>query len=56
MNTEREELLKQNVLRLAREHKRHCDSPDCGISLYFVAMLLDLAGIELTKEESAELI
>jgi len=56
MNSEREEFLKNNVLELAREHKKNCSNPDCGVSLFFVGSLILLADIELTEEESQELI
>lgn len=50
------ELLKQNIIALVRDHKKHCDHSDCGISVYMVAELIKMAGLKLTKEEFAEFI
>jgi len=50
------ELVKINVIRIIKEHKRTCNSILCNISLDYVAKALELAGIELTKEEKEELL
>ena len=50
------ELLKNNLIALVRDHKKHCDHGECGISTYLVAEVLKKAGIELNKEEFAEFI
>jgi hypothetical protein len=49
------EVLKENALMLARDHKRTCQDPGCNISMALLAVLLQEAGIELTKTELSEL-
>jgi hypothetical protein len=46
-----EQVVKENAIRLAEHHKKHCDGADCNISLYMVRRLLEMAGIELSDEE-----
>lgn len=48
---EKNKLLKQNAIRLATHHRKHCDGEECNISLSLLLDLLELAGIELTEEE-----
>jgi hypothetical protein len=50
------EMLKQNAIQIVRDHKKHCDRSECGISTYMIAELLKKAGIELTAEEIGEFI
>ena len=50
------ELVKINVIRIIKEHKRTCEDSCCNLSLDYVAKALELAGIELTKEERRELL
>jgi hypothetical protein len=42
--------LKENAIRLANDHRKHCEEP-CEISLYDLYLLLRLLGIEVTPEE-----
>ena len=46
-----EEILKENLIRLAEHHKLHCDGPDCGISLFYVLKVAEKAGLKFTDEE-----
>ncbi|MFA6570182.1 MAG: hypothetical protein WCT77_02995 [Bacteroidota bacterium] len=46
-----EEALKDNILKLAKEHKDKCHTNGCGISLYLVRKLAEKAGITFTDEE-----
>lgn len=46
-----EQALKENMLRLVEHHRRHCDGPDCDISLWEVRQVMERAGITLTDEE-----
>lgn len=50
------EMLKQNILKLAREHKNDCHDPECEINMTMIGELIARAGIKLTDEEFAELI
>ncbi len=50
----RAELLKENAIRLVREHKAQCNDPECGISMHMVAELIKKAGIELSRSELSE--
>jgi len=54
MNTEHQDILKENALKLAKDHKKHCDMT-CNISLFLVGELIEMAGIELTEDEKREL-
>jgi len=45
------ELLKQNAILMAKEHKERCNNPDCPIRLMFLAELIKSAGIKLTTKE-----
>lgn len=51
----KDQALKDNVIRLAQDHRRFHDinypDGDCGISLHLLAMLMEQAGITLTEEE-----
>lgn len=53
---ERKRLIKENALKLVREHKENCHGPDCGISVSLVGELLLLAGIRLTSDDWADLV
>ena len=46
-----EDILKENIIRLVKEHKDHCHTPDCGISLMYVRRLAEKAGLKFTEEE-----
>jgi len=49
-------ILKENAIRIAKDHKKHCDGEDCNISLLLLVELLDNAGIKLTKNQLSEFI
>ena len=51
-----DELLKKNIILLIRDHKKHCDHSDCGVSTYMATELLKKAGIKLKKDELVEFI
>lgn len=51
-----EDAVKANMIRLAREHRRHCCGPDCVISLYYIQWLLEKANIILSADERKEFI
>lgn len=48
-----DEQLKENILWLVQDHKDRCDDPGCAISLYFVRVLAEKAGIKFTEDEAA---
>ena len=43
--------VKENAIRLAIHHRKHCDGRECDISLYLLRRALEMAGIELTDKE-----
>jgi len=43
-----------NLTRLAKEHRLHCYEESCGISLMSLGLLLEKAGIKLTKNQWKE--
>jgi hypothetical protein len=43
--------LKENLLKLAEQHKIECGDPECSISTTMIGELLLKAGCELTSEE-----
>ncbi len=43
--------IKENVIKLVKHHRKHCEGQSCDICLHLVKRCLDLAGIELTEEE-----
>ena len=45
--------IKSNLLALAKDHKDHCESPNCGVNLYAVRLALKGLGITVSEEESA---
>lgn len=47
-------VLKENVIAIAKHHRKHCDGTDCNCSLYFLRKLLEKAGITLTDTEKRE--
>jgi len=53
MNTSKQEIIKENVIDLVKNHKMTCEQP-CGISLFLVKQLIEMAGIELTRKEKKE--
>lgn len=40
-----------NALRLADDHRKHCEGESCNISLSLMLSLLHKAGIEVPKDE-----
>jgi len=44
-------ILKDNIVKLALHHKTVCDDPECGISLFLVLQVINLAGLEITDED-----
>ena len=45
---------KQQFIRIAKEHRKHCDGKDCGISLNSLAMMLEKSKVKLNKKELRE--
>ena len=45
------EIIKDNLIKLAIEHKKRCCDEYCTISLHLLEELLIKAGIEVTKED-----
>lgn len=42
----------ENLLRLAKWHKRHCHDESCNVSLYMLGEVYsEILGRDLTKEE-----
>ena len=44
--------VKENAIRMAEHHRKHCEGEDCNISLYLLKRALDLADIKLDRAES----
>jgi hypothetical protein len=49
--TEDESLL-MNAVNIAKDHRKHCNSPDCNVSLYQLLRLLQKAGIEVSDKQT----
>jgi len=45
------DILRENAINLANQHKKYCDSEDCDVSLFLLGELLRGCKIELTKAE-----
>lgn len=43
--------LKENLIKLVKNHKNTCHNTDCGISLFYIRKLAEKAGIVFTNEE-----
>jgi len=46
-----EKFYKQNVIQLARDHKRVCNHSDCNVSLILLLEMAQKVGIKFTDEE-----
>ncbi len=44
-------MLKWNAIEIAKHHKRYCKKGDCNVSLIMLGLLIEKAGIELTKKQ-----
>lgn len=44
-------LIKNSAVKLCREHRAACDREDCGVSLYHIRCLLEMAEIEVEAED-----
>ena len=54
LTEEMQRALVDNAQRICHEHKEHCDDPDCWVSLHWVRMLVEQAGLEhLIDDEAA---
>ena len=42
---------KNNIVLLAKHHKKHCDGEECQISLIMLRMFAEEGGIEFTEKE-----
>ncbi len=42
---------KNNIVALAKHHKKHCNEEDCQVSLIMLRMFAEDGGIKFTKEE-----
>jgi hypothetical protein len=51
MKPETKDWLRDNFVRLAREHKARCRKKDCGVQLSSLLVALNRLGIKVTKEE-----
>lgn len=47
-------LLKHNAIEIAKEHKKHCKREKCKCSLVMLGLLIERAGIKLTKNQWKE--
>ena len=45
---------KNQFIRIAKDHRKHCDGEDCGIALNSLWMMLEKSGIKLNKKEMRE--
>lgn len=51
--TEDESLL-LNAINIAKDHRKHCNSPDCDVSLFQLLKLLEKAGIRIDDKRMRE--
>ncbi len=42
---------KENIIKIAKHHKKHCDGETCTISLWLLILTAERAGIRFTKKE-----
>lgn len=42
---------KENIIKIAKHHKKHCDGEKCTISLWLLILTAERAGIKFNKEE-----
>jgi hypothetical protein len=47
----KEQASKENVIRLIKHHKKHCEGETCDVSLFLILMLSQDAGLKFTDEE-----
>jgi hypothetical protein len=47
---------KENLLNVVKHHKKHCDGPDCNISLHWLLTIAERAGIVFTAEERSNFV
>lgn len=47
-----QEILKDNLIKLVKDHRRTCNNVSCSISLSLVLVVGKLAGLEFTEEEA----
>jgi len=47
----KEKLLLDNALRLADQHREHCEGAACNIALSLIYELLERAGIEVSADD-----
>lgn len=47
-----DEILKKNIIKIVKEHKESCDNSECGIFSCNLYLLLNKAGIYLSREEA----
>lgn len=45
------DILRENAINLANQHKKYCDDKDCDVSLFLLRELLRGCKIELTEAE-----
>jgi len=53
-NREQINLWKDNILKVVKEHKKHCTGKDCNISTFLLKPMAEAAGIKFTEKEFAE--
>ncbi len=51
--TEDESLL-LNAINIAKDHRKHCNSPDCNVSLFQLLKLIEKAGIKVDDKRTRE--
>lgn len=51
INIPPENILKTNIINLVIDHKQNCHNQNCTISLYFVKVLAEMAGMTFSDEE-----
>lgn len=49
-------LLKYNVMELVKQHKKTCIGKNCNVNLCLVGLLIEKAGIKLTKNQREEIL
>ncbi len=48
------DLAYNNAVRMARQHKETCHVENCGVSVYYLRLLLELAGITIDPDDIGE--
>ena len=45
---------REQLIKIAKHHKKNCDAPDCGITLYSLYQIGEQAGIKWKDDDIQE--